>query len=218
MSFAETFCKFAESAGHQLVACSASLRNSHQRVFHSVCSDPPAGSNYRVLSQFWYSAGRGKGISLFSSQVETKIDRPLTRCLSVIGLGEGNLRPTLTGNGAIDVIDVSAANMTLANFIFAAPLTDAQTADVNVDAAYFKLIDTKHLGSVATENKVSFVTITASGDNLLVDGMRGFNDVVDMISGIEIAAADSVEIKNSVITSSGTVGYETGRATGRATG
>ncbi len=126
--------------------------------------------------------------------------------VQVIGLGEGNLRPTLTPDGAIDCIDVSAANMTLANFIFQIPGTDSQTADVNVDAAYFRLINTRHHGSTGGLNKLSFVTVTALGDNLLIDGMRAFNDTVEMTNGIELAAADSVEIKNSVITSSA-VGY-----------
>ena len=130
--------------------------------------------------------------------------------VSVVGVGRGNLRPTITGNGAIDAVDVSAANMTLANVIFAAPLTDAQTADVNVNAAGFSLLSTKHLGSVATENKVSFVTITADGDDCLIDGMRGHNEVVDMVSGVEIAACDGLEMRNCIITSASTLGYSTG--------
>jgi len=130
---------------------------------------------------------------------------------SVVGLGEGNLRPTITPNGAIDAVDVSAASMTLANVIFEVPGTDAQTADVNVDAAYFNLINTVHRGSTGTENKISFVTITANGDNLVIDGMRGYNDTVDMVSGISLEGlSDSVEIKNSVVTSSSTLGYSTG--------
>jgi len=130
---------------------------------------------------------------------------------SVIGLGVGNLRPTITPNAAIDAVDVSAASMTLANFIFEVPGTDTQTSDINVDAAGFSLINTRHYGSTGTENKVSFVTITANGDDCLIDGMRAYNDTVDMTSGISLEGiSDGFEMRNSVVTSSSTLGYATG--------
>ena len=156
--------------------------------------------------------GNGDYVMVFPGHAQT-VTSPIdfTKAgVSVIGIGNGNLRPTITGNAADDAVDISAANCTLANVIFAAPLTDAQTADVNVGAAGFSLIGTRHLGSVATENKVSFVTVEATGDDCLIDGMRAFNDVVDMVSGISIGACDNLEIRNSVVTSSSTLGYSTG--------
>lgn len=130
--------------------------------------------------------------------------------VTIRGLGEGLLRPTLTGNGTIDVIDVSAANVTIENIVFPAPLTDEATADVNVDAAGFTMRDTYHIGSTGSENKVSFVTITANGDNCLIEGMRAYNGVVDMVSGISLAAATRVELNDVRIESSRTIGYSTG--------
>jgi len=130
--------------------------------------------------------------------------------VTVRGLGKGNLRPTLTPNGAIDCIDVSAANMSLENVIFASPGTDAQTADVNVDAAGFTLLNTKHVGSETDNNKVSYVTVTANGDDCLLKGMRANTSVVAMVIGIDVAAATRVEIDDCTITGNASVGYTSG--------
>lgn len=129
--------------------------------------------------------------------------------VSIIGLGRGNLRPTLTGNGTIDVLAVSAANVTIANLVFAVPSTDAQTADIDVAAAGCRIYDTMHHGSTTSKNKVSFITVTSAGADLLIDGMRAYNDTVDVVSAIELGAAARVEIANSIITSIGSIGYST---------
>jgi len=74
--------------------------------------------------------------------------------VTVWGLGNGNLRPTLTNiTTAADIIDVSAANMMLANVIFAFSTIDTTSADVNVDAAGFTLLNTRHHGSTTSSNK-----------------------------------------------------------------
>ena len=51
--------------------------------------------------------------------------------VSIIGLGNGTLRPTITGNGTIDAVNITADNVTFDNFHFAAPETDDQTAALN---------------------------------------------------------------------------------------
>jgi len=130
--------------------------------------------------------------------------------VTVRGLGKGNSRPTLTIGAAVDGIDVSAANCTLENIVFPAPTFDAVTADVNVDAAGFTMRDTSHIGSTTSLNKVSFLTITANGDDCLVTGMRGFNGVVDMVSGISLGAASRVEFDDVRIESTRTIGFSTG--------
>jgi hypothetical protein len=118
--------------------------------------------------------------------------------LSIVGLGTGMNRPIITPNGAIDAVTMTAARSTLENVIFAGPLIDEQTADVNIAGQYCSLIDTYHIGSVGTENKVSIVTITAGGDDCLVDGIVIHNAVVELSGGgISLeGAATNVEIKN----------------------
>src|SRR3990167_1174926 len=109
--------------------------------------------------------------------------------VSIVGLGSGTKRPTITGNGTIDVINVTAAGVTIENIRFAAPLTDAQTSDINVAAAGCTIRNTWHLGSVATENKTDIITIASGGDDLLVEGVEAYNVTVDCVSWLSLEAA-----------------------------
>lgn len=120
--------------------------------------------------------------------------------VSIIGLGGVGNMPTLTGNGTIDVIDVSAANVTIANIEFAVPGTDAQTSDINVDAAGCQIFGTKHHGSTVAKNKVDIITLTANADDCLIDGMRAYNTTVEVVGGIALeGACTRVEICNCMI-------------------
>ena len=113
--------------------------------------------------------------------------------VSVIGLGNGQLRPTLTINGAIDWVDISAANTRFENFIFAAPETDAQTAAINVDAAGVTVKNVKITGSQTAKNIVDCITITANADDLVLEDITILNTTVAINSGISIEwAADNV--------------------------
>lgn len=109
--------------------------------------------------------------------------------ISIIGLGSGMLRPTFTGNGAIDVFSVTAANVTIENIIFPAPETDDQTADINVAAAGCVIRDTYHIGSQTSKNKTDIITVATGGDDLLVEGVRAYNTVVDCVSFLSLEAA-----------------------------
>ncbi len=109
--------------------------------------------------------------------------------VSIIGLGEGNVRPSVTGNGTIDAITVTAANVTIANLRFPAPGTDDQTADVNVAAAGCTIRNTHHIGSTTSKNKTDIITVASGGDDLLVEGCLMYNTVVDCVSAISLEAA-----------------------------
>jgi hypothetical protein len=129
--------------------------------------------------------------------------------IKIIGMGGPGDMPTITGNGLIDAIDVSAANITISNLKFAAPGTDAQTADINVDAAGCVIANTVHVGSQTAKNKVDLITITANGSDCLIDGMRANNDVVECVGGIKLeGAADNVEVRNVCILD--TIGFTNG--------
>jgi hypothetical protein len=139
-----------------------------------------------------------------------------TAGVKIIGLGDGNLRPTLTGNGTIDVIDVSAANVTIENIIFAVPSTDAQTADINIDAAGCTVRNTLHHGSTTAKNKVDIITLTANADDALLDGVRIYNDTVEVVGGIVFEGACSrVEVANCMVQDS--VGFTGGSISDEAT-
>jgi len=109
--------------------------------------------------------------------------------VSIIGLGQGMLRPTMTGNGTIDVFNVTAANVTIENIGFPAPETDNQTSDINVAAAGCTIRNTYHIGSQTAKNKTDIITVASGGDDILVEGVRAYNTVVDCVSWLSLEAA-----------------------------
>jgi len=157
------------------------------------------------------TAGRGDMIMVKPGYAETitvQINADVAG-VKIIGVGGQGDLPIITGNGAIDAIDVSAANVTIANIKFAAPGTDAQTSDVNIDAAGCALLNTVHVGSQTAKNKVDIVTITANGDNFLIDGLRLTNDVVECVGGIKVEGAAAIgEVANCMTL--GGFGYTNG--------
>jgi hypothetical protein len=134
--------------------------------------------------------------------------------VAVRGLGKGNSRPTLTANADIDTIDVSAANCTLENFIFAAPgaSADGMASDVKVDAAGFTCRNCRSIGSDTSVNKDTFFALTANADDCEISGFRGHTDVVDMINGVTIAALTRLEMFDCKFSGDtpGTIGYTGG--------
>ncbi len=121
--------------------------------------------------------------------------------ITILGVGGGTLRGSITGNGTIDVISISAANVTVQNLNFPAPLTDAATADINVAAVGARILGTRHIGSTGSENKVDIVTVATGGDDLLVEGCLAYNTVVDCVSwlSLEAAVARPVIQRNTVM-------------------
>ena len=144
----------------------------------------------------------GDGVCLLpwhAETITTQIDLD-TIGVTSWGMMHGRTMPTITGNGAIDAVDVSAEGNMIGNIKFAAPLTDAQTADINVDAANCTIYNTMHLGSVGTENKVDIIVLTANADDVLIDGVRIYNTVVECPSAIKIEGAlTNGEIRNCFV-------------------
>ena len=139
------------------------------------------------------TANRGDMIIVLPGHVET-----LTAALdlnvagvSVIGLGQGSLRPTLTGNGTIDAVDISAANVRFEGFHFAAPETDAQTSFINVGASGATLKNISGIGSQTAKNVVDCITVEAGSHDLTLEGVRFYNSVVAVNSFISLEGACS---------------------------
>lgn len=164
------------------------------------------------------TADNGDIVLIKPGHVETltaQIDAD-TAGVKIIGLGDGNLRPTLTGNGTIDVIDVSADDVTIENIIFAVPSTDAQTSDINIDAAGCTVRNTLHHGSTTAKNKVDIITLTANAHDALLDGVRIYNDTVEVVGGIVFeGACKRVEVANCMVQDS--VGFTNGAIADEAT-
>jgi hypothetical protein len=136
--------------------------------------------------------------------------------VSIIGLGHGRNRPTITGNGTIDAMTVTANDVTIKNLIFAVPGTDAQTADINIAAARCTVENTVHHGSTTAKNKVDIITITAAGHDALLDGVRIHNDTVEVVGGIVFeGACKRAEVRNCFVFDS--VGFTNGAISDEAT-
>jgi hypothetical protein len=123
--------------------------------------------------------------------------------ISIIGLTNGRNMPTLTPNGAIDALTITASDVTVANLRFGEPGTDEQTADINITGDRVSILGTEHQGSQAgsTENKVSIITITATAFDILLDGVRIHNKTT-ALSGAAIlieGVSERVEIRNCAV-------------------
>ena len=147
-------------------------------------------------------ADRGDNILIHPAYTETVTAvKTLSKAgVSIIGLGKGTKRPTITGNGTIDVFSITGAGTTLENIIFPAPETDNQTADVNVAAAGVTLRNLYSIGSQTAKNKTDIITVASGGDDLLVEGCVAYNTVVDCVSWLSLEAAVARPIiRNCVI-------------------
>jgi hypothetical protein len=107
----------------------------------------------------------------------------------VIGLGWGNLRPTITGNFAGDAMTITAANVVVDNIRFAGPSTDAQTADINVAAAGVTLRNLEMIGSVGSQNVVDCITLASGADDCTIENVYVYNTTVAVNSFLSIEAA-----------------------------
>jgi hypothetical protein len=109
--------------------------------------------------------------------------------LSIVGLGRGTQKPTITVNGAVDGLNITGANVLLDNFHFAAPETDEATAMINVAAAGCVLRNISGIGSQTGKNFVDCLTLAAGADDLFIENLRLFNTTVAVNSFLSIEAA-----------------------------
>ena len=185
-------------------------------VDSNIGADTGKGTIARPFKTIDYAIGRctdskGDVILVFPQHAET-VTAAITADvigISIIGLGYGRDIPVITGNGAIDAMTITAAGVTVQNLEFAAPGTDAQTADINVAAANVALIGTRHIGSTTNKNKVDIITLAATADDCLIDGARIYNSVVEVVGGISIEGTCSrVEVCNCFVFDS--IGFTSG--------
>jgi hypothetical protein len=127
-----------------------------------------------------------------------------------IGLGKGPLRPTFTTTGTVNAISLDGNYQTLANVAFAVPGIDTVPADIDVVGAGCQILNTYHHGSTTSKNKVDLITLTATANDTVINGMRAFNDTVALTGGaIKLEGACArVEIANCIILDA--IGYDLG--------
>lgn len=147
-------------------------------------------------------ASRGDVIFVLPGYTETRTTALTLNVAGVklIGLGQGTLRPALTSNGTIDCVDITADNVTFAGFHFPAPETDASTSAINVAGADGVIIrDITGIGSQTAKNVVDMITVVASSNDLLIEGVRFYNTTVAVNSFLSLEGASSrVTVRNFV--------------------
>lgn len=95
-----------------------------------------------------------------------------TAGVSIIGLGTGSLRPTITFTTAVTAsFNISAANTYIENFLFVCGI-DNQTAMVNVTGAGVSFIKCEFTTNTATLGAALGILTAATASNLVVDGCR----------------------------------------------
>lgn len=109
--------------------------------------------------------------------------------VSIIGVGNGSLKPQITVNGAVDGLNITGANVLVENINFAAPETDEATAMINVAAANVTLRNISGIGSKTSKNFVDCITVASGADDLTLENVKLNNSVVAVNSFLSIEAA-----------------------------
>ena len=109
--------------------------------------------------------------------------------VSIIGIGNGSLKPQITVNAAADGFNMNAANVLLDNFHFAAPETDDATAMINFAAAGLTVRNITGIGSKTSKNFVDCFTIASGADDLTLENIKLNNSVVAVNSFLSIESA-----------------------------
>lgn len=119
--------------------------------------------------------------------------------VAVIGLGSGNLRPTLTFSTSANAsLMVSAAQCSLINFLIDCTSFAALNNPVQVQAADFQMIGTRMRLANATNQAVLGVLTTAAADRMVVDGCQ-FTGTTDAgtTTALQIVGGDLIQITNN---------------------
>ena len=127
--------------------------------------------------------------------------------VSIIGIGEGTLKPQLTVAGVIDGIDIGAANCSVENIGFPVSTAGA-TSQVNIDAADAKVtFCTFHEGA---SDILGSVTITAAGERPTITDNEVFVDAngPDEWVLFEGVVDRPVIKRNTIVCSDGTDGFD----------
>jgi len=167
-------------------------------------SDGHAGTHVRPFSTLDYAVGRctannGDIIMVKAGHTETVtaaagLDLDVAG-ITIMGLGNGSNRPTVNFTTAVGAdMDVSAANITISNFLFTGGI-DALTGPIDVNAADFKMIDceTRDVTGQATD----FIVADANADRMLIDGWthRGAA-AAGAESALQLVGGDNTIVRN----------------------
>jgi hypothetical protein len=128
--------------------------------------------------------------------------------LTIVGLGRGTDRPTITFTTAATAdFKLAAANCRAENLLFVAGV-DALTGPIELSAAYCELVNCEFQdGATGTIDTIDHVIFTTGADNCLVDGFKLISTSDAGQSAIQIPdGATNPEVRNCYITGDFAVG------------
>lgn len=164
---------------------------------------PSSGSKLAPFATIDYAIGQctannGDVIVVMPGHVETVIvDNGLAidvAGITLIGVGNGSLRPTVNVTVATADVEISAANTTMYNFLFTGGI-GAITGVINISAADCQLlnIETRDVTGQATD----FIVTTAAADRLRISGWvhngataAGADTALSIVGGDNVVVED----------------------------
>lgn len=115
--------------------------------------------------------------------------------VSIIGLGSGTMRPTITFGNTAATIAVSAANVTIANIRMTVSV-DSVVSCIIVSAAGCT-IDTVDFFETASVQALIWLTTTAAGDDLTIRNCQHVQAAAGATKWIDLVGADNCIIEDN---------------------
>lgn len=119
--------------------------------------------------------------------------------VSIVGIGAGNTRPSITfGTATTAQMTVTAAGVSLSNFLLDMTGFDAIVSGLSVTAADFSLLGCDVVLANATNQATTGLTTTAAADRLTIDSCR-FRGTTDAgtVAALTIVGGDGHQISNN---------------------
>ena len=121
--------------------------------------------------------------------------------ISIIGLGQGRRRPTISFTTATTAdVDIDAANITISNMVFDFTGVASLAAPIDVNAADFTLQGCELIQSSATNQCLRAIVGETAADRMKIIGNKIFSTTAGAVSAINlVGTADGTEIVGNYI-------------------
>jgi len=128
--------------------------------------------------------------------------------IKIIGMGEGDDRPTISFTAAASDIDIDADNVTIENLIFLANFATGVSATIDVNKEYFTMRDCWFIGNAADETHLISVITDANANDMTIENCKvqllvaedGSTAITTTSTeAIRLVGADRACIKNNYI-------------------
>ena len=136
------------------------------------------------------SEGMGDQIYVLPNHAETVTSAiTLGDDMSIKGLVFGNRRPTITVNGAVNLLDIQGAGCSVSGLELTIATTDAALSLINIAKEKVSISDIKMIPSATAVNVVDCIVVASGADDLNLDNIQIYNTTVAVNSFLSITAA-----------------------------